>query len=65
MELLVRVIPMIGVLALLVFWAWMFWDMANNDDLPNNVKSTWTLAFVFLSIFAAAYYYSNEYRNRH
>ncbi len=65
MDFLVPVISTIAVLVLLLFWAWMFWDMANNDDLPSNVKSTWTLAFVFLSVFAAAYYYSNEYRNRH
>ena len=62
MELLVPIVSMTGVLLMLVFWAWMFWDMTNNDNLPSNVKSTWTLWFVFLSIFAAIYYYVYEYR---
>jgi hypothetical protein len=61
---LVPLIPTIGVLALLVFWAWMFWDMTNNDDLPSSSKNNWMLAFVFLNVFAAVYYYVYEYRNR-
>ena len=61
---LVPMVSMIGVLALLVFWAWMFWDMTNNNNLPTRAKSNWTLAFVFASIFAAVYYYDCEYRNR-
>ncbi len=61
---LVQLILTIGVLALLAFWAWMFWDMANNNRLPSNERSNWTLAFVFLSIFAAVYYYVYEYRGR-
>ncbi|HEX9074892.1 MAG TPA: PLDc N-terminal domain-containing protein [Anaerolineae bacterium] len=60
-----RLIPMIVVLPLLVFWAWMFWDLTNNDDLPNNAKWNWTLAFVFLNVFAAVFYYFYQYRNRH
>jgi sterol desaturase/sphingolipid hydroxylase (fatty acid hydroxylase superfamily) len=64
MELLVPIISIIGILLMLVFWAWMFWDMTNNGNLPSSVKSTWTLWFVFLSIFAAMYYYVYEYRNR-
>ncbi len=60
----VQLILTIGVLALLVFWAWMFWDMTNNNRIPSGERSNWTLAFVFLSIFAAMYYYVYEYRNR-
>ncbi len=61
-------------LPLVAFWVWMFWDMTNNRDLPGNSpagltwppssKYDWTVAFVFLNIFAAGLYYFNEYRNR-
>ena len=64
MNLLGPIISTIAVLLLLVFWAWMFWDMTNNDNLPSGAKSNWTLAFVFANIFAAVYYYVYEYRNR-
>lgn len=59
---------------LLAFWAWMFSDMMNSDYLPpcfitftngNDTKFDWKVAFVFLNVFAAIYYYVNEYRNRH
>lgn len=62
---LIQVISMVAVSALLVFWAWMFWEMTKNAQLPSDERSTWTLAFVFFSIFAAMYYYWNEYRNRY
>ena len=71
-------IPMIIVLPLLVFWLWMFWDMTNNDSLPrwmywdmtNNDslpsrRYNWTLAFVFLNVFAAAIYFATARRSRH
>lgn len=64
MDVLGPVISILVVSALLVFWAWMFWDMTNNDSLTGNVKYTWTLAFVFLSLFAAVYYFLYEYRDR-
>ncbi len=64
MTTLFQLIVTVAVLGLLVFWAWMFWDMTNNRRLPTNERSNWTLAFVFLSIFAAMYYYAYEYRNR-
>lgn len=60
-----RLIPMLVVLPLFVFWAWMFWDLTNNDELPSNAKWYWTLAFVFLNVFAAVFYYFDQYRNRH
>ncbi len=47
------------------FWAWMFWDMTNHDTFQTTTKYYWTLAFVFLNVFAAAYYYVYEYRNRY
>lgn len=65
MNLLVALISIIAVSLMLAFWVWMFWDMANNDNLPSNAKTNWTLVFVFASIFAAIYYYTYEYRNRH
>ncbi len=60
-----RLIPMLVVLPLLVFWAWMFWDLTNNDELPSNAKWNWTLLLVFLNVFAAVFYYFDQYRNRH
>ncbi len=64
---------MLIILPLMVFWMWMFWEMTNNDDLPSNspalltwppkTKYSWTLAFIFLNVFAAVFYYWLEYRN--
>jgi len=60
-------------IVLIVFWVWMFNDMLKNDRLPNggplnrltsDPKSDWTLAFIFLNVFAAAMYYSLIYRHR-
>ena len=61
-------------LILIVFWFWMFRDMTNNAYIPDRStqpwtwpptnKYDWTLAFIFLSIFAAIYYYFVEYRPR-
>jgi hypothetical protein len=72
---MVQFISLIIMLPLIVFWLWMFRDMINNDYLPDNPaapltwppssKYNWTLAFIFLSIFAAAFYYVLEYRKRH
>jgi hypothetical protein len=60
---------------LVAFWFWMFRDMLNNDYLPDNpgaplswppiTRSGWIFAFIILNIFAAAWYYLVEYRNRH
>ncbi len=65
---------MLVILPLIVFWLWMFWDMTNNARLPSNspepltwppsTKYTWTLAFIFLNVFAACFYYWFEYRNQ-
>jgi hypothetical protein len=59
-----QLISILIALVLIVFWFWMFRDMANNDYLPGNTKNTWFIAFVLLSIFAAFWYYFVEYRNR-
>ncbi len=64
MNVLVPLISIVAISLMLAFWAWMFWDMTNNNDLPGSAKSNWTLAFVFANIFAAVYYYVYEYRNR-
>ena len=57
--LLLIAIPM----GLLVFWIRMYREMLNNDYLSPAEKNTWTMAFMLLNVFAAAYYYSTEYRN--
>ena len=59
--------PQLGLLLavpVIAFWLWMFSDMMKNDRLPSGERDTWTLAFIFLSIFTAAYYYVYVYRNR-
>ncbi len=61
------VIQFIGVgfaLLLIGFWFWMFRDMARNDYLPPASKNFWFVAFVFLNVFAALWYYFVEYRPR-
>jgi hypothetical protein len=55
-------IPLALSLPLLAFWAWMAWHMTRNNRLTDSQKMTWALAFVFLNIFAAAWYYYTEYR---
>ena len=57
-------VPLIITVVLFAFWIWMFWDMANNEDLPNNDRLLWTAGFVFLSLLAAGYYYLSEYKYR-
>ncbi len=65
MDVLIRLISMLAITALFVFWLWMFRDMMNNDSLPDRVKYNWTLMFVFANLFAAVYYYVYQYRTRH
>ena len=74
-QLLLQLISIIIILPLIAFWFWMFWDMSGNPSLPNTSnplltwpptsKNGWLFFFVFLSVFAAAYYYVFEYRKRH
>jgi hypothetical protein len=66
---------MIVIIPLIVFWLWMFRDMTNNDRLPGNSaaplswppksKYTWTLAFIFMNVFAAIFYYFYEHRTKY
>jgi len=58
-------IPLIIIVALEGFWGWMFMDMSNNPSLPPASKQNWLIAFVFLNIFAAGWYYLSEYQDRH
>ena len=70
---LTHVLIVILPLTLLLFWLWMFWDMSNNTHLPqcflsltrgSNPTFDWFVVFIFLSIFAAMFYYVNVYRHR-
>lgn len=70
MEQFIMIIPL---LVLVPFYLWMFRDMTNNETLVDGVwgqfqwpprsKTSWTLAFIFLNVFAAALYYVTEYRH--
>lgn len=56
------VIPLIITLPLVVFWLWMAWELGKNDNLPGSSKTNWMLAFIFLNVFAAVFYYFAEYK---
>ncbi len=58
------IIPLITILPLIVFWLWMGRDMMNNDNLPGRSKDYWTLAFIFMNVFTAVFYYATEYKKR-
>ncbi len=58
------VLPLIISLPFIVFWLWMGWDLGGNDDMTGNEKFYWQLAFIFLNVFAAVFYYVNVYRTR-
>jgi hypothetical protein len=59
------VIPLIISLPLVVFWLWMAWDLGKNDNLSGSSKYNWMLAFIFMNVFAAVFYYVTEYKKRH
>jgi hypothetical protein len=68
-QLIIVILPIVP----LLFWLWMFWDMSNNDNLPqcfltftrgSNSTFDWWVAFIFLIVFTAILYYVNVYRNR-
>lgn len=49
-------------LVLLVFWAWMLRDLANNPDVSPTSKYWWAAAFLFTFIIGAGFYYFTVYR---
>lgn len=57
-------LPLIIALPLIVFWLSMFSNMMDNPRLLANEKTTWTLAFLFMNVFAAIIYYTTQYRNQ-
>jgi hypothetical protein len=70
---MVQLILLLLPLPLLAFWAWMFSDMTKNDNLPQcfltftngrNPSFDWTVAFIFLNVFTAIFYYVTVYKNR-
>jgi heme A synthase len=58
------VISVVFSLTVISFWLWMFVEMIRNDDMDSTAKNYWTVAFIFLSLFAAGLYYLNIYRRR-
>ncbi|MGI8688473.1 MAG: hypothetical protein ACR2M3_07820 [Thermomicrobiales bacterium] len=62
--LLIGLVPLVVVIPLIVFWAFMFKDMLNNDNMPSIFKPYWMMAFVLLNIPAAIFYYYTVYRDR-
>ena len=62
--LLIGLVPLVVVVPLIVFWAFMFKDMLNNDNMPSMFKPYWMMAFVLLNIPAAIFYYYTAYKDR-
>jgi len=58
------VIGLIITLPLIVFWLWMAWDLGGDDDMSGSEKFYWQVAFIFMNVFAAVFYYVNVYRKR-
>ena len=58
------IISVLFSLTVISFWLWMFVEMIRNDNMDSTAKNYWTLAFIFLSLFAAGLYYLNIYRRR-
>lgn len=69
------VIAVVVPIALLAFWAWMYSHMIRipNDRMPycfitvtdnRDPRLDWNVAFIFLNIVTAIYYYVNVYRHR-
>lgn len=56
------ILPLLFALPVILFWLWMFRDMTLNDRLPPEMKNYWVMAFIFLSLITAAYYFVTEYR---
>jgi amino acid transporter len=54
------IISLVIILPMITFWLRMFQDMTHNDNLPNEAKNNWTLAFVFGNVFAATFYFATE-----
>ncbi|HLH25781.1 MAG TPA: hypothetical protein VK066_24955 [Chloroflexota bacterium] len=63
-QLLIAILILLAIVPLLVFWVSMFSDMTKNDYLTSESKSTWTLMFIVLNVFAGMLYYFTEYRGR-
>lgn len=49
---------------LLAFWAWMLHDFLQHPPFDPRERQLWLLAFVFLNVLTAAYYYFMIYRER-
>lgn len=61
---MIHLIPLLAILPLLAFWLWMFSAMTKDELLTSEQKSNWSMAFVFLNVFAAAWYYLTLYDKR-
>jgi hypothetical protein len=61
---LIGLIPLIVVVPLVLFWAWMFNDLVKNEDVPGIFKPYWMMAFILLNVPAAVFYYYTVYRSR-
>ena len=59
------ILPLLITLPLIVFWLWMARDLGRNDRLSSNEKTYWILAFLFMNVFGAVFYYVYEYKKRH
>jgi hypothetical protein len=61
---MIVLLPIIIGFVMVGFWLWMLVDLTNNKYLTRETKNNWFIAFIFLNIFGALWYYMVEYRNR-
>lgn len=61
---MIPLIAFIIVLPLAGFYLWMFYEFANNSSLDPRDRQMWLIAFIFLNIFAAIYYFFTIYQQQ-
>jgi hypothetical protein len=62
--LLIGLVPLLVIVPLIVFWAWMFKDMMKSNDVSSIYRPYWMMAIIFLNIPAAVFYYITVHKNR-
>jgi hypothetical protein len=60
-----RLIVLIIIVAIEIFWFQMFRDMVMSEFLSGQEKKQWTIMFILLNVFASILYFFNEYRRHH
>jgi|WetSurMetagenome_2_1015567.scaffolds.fasta_scaffold164410_2 hypothetical protein len=62
---LVRLIVLVILIAIEIFWLRMFGDMMQSEHLSGQERRQWLVMFIVFNFFAACWYYFNEYKSWH